>query len=593
MATDQPPNAASQSVNPTANDFIGVKTAFPDVGDLAARIRFDPDKGRIWLDDRRMVLLHCDALAALRSELIDQIGLERTRAAFTRMGYQAGAADAEISSRVREKGKVFEAFSVGPQLHGLEGVVLVEQVHCNIDVERGHFYAEYIWHNSFEAEAHISGQGLGADPVCWMQIGYASGFASAFLGRAIVYRETACAAMGYDVCRIVGKPAEDWDDASPDLKYLRPGRFAPLHDTPSAKGMAAQTKLTLIADGELAGASAPFNHAYHLLQKVAPTDASVLLIGESGVGKSEFAKLLHRLSARKGSQHVVLNCAAIPEDRLENNLFGVEKSAYPGANETSIGLVERANGGTLFLDEVDALPLKVQARLSRFLQDGAFERAGGRKQRNVNLRVVASTSADLPKAVETGHFREDLYFRLSVFPIKIPPLRDRRADLSLLLDLFLKRFSERYFKKATGFTERALAAVMAYDWPGNIRELENRVERGVILCEDEEAISFSHLFQPGEDLDLSVFRLNADGALEALFDQQATPDGVRTPAPAVDAVSKILDQGVGLAAVTDLLVRQALQRTSGNQSAAARLLGMTRAQIQYRVSQMKQTSSDQ
>lgn len=574
----------------TAIDFISGEPTqasnFPSVEDLAARIRFSPERGEIWLDDRRMVLMHCDAMGALRAELVDQIGYENTRGIFTRMGYQAGATDAEISNRVREKGKVFEAFSVGPQLHGLEGLVLVEQVVCEIDVEQGRFYAEYIWHNSFEAKAHLSSQGTSVNPACWMQIGYASGFASAFLGRPILYRETRCAAMGYDTCGIVGKPTEKWENAETDLAYFNPGRFERRQRTTATPADIKKKPVTPNRLGKLVGVSFAFNRAIHLLRKASPTDTSVLLVGETGVGKNEFAKLLHRLSPRKGSEFVPVHCATVTDKLMEAELFGVEKGAYKGVTKARIGRLERAGAGTLFLEQVDLLTPGAQARLMQVLRDGTYVRVGGKKRRAVTARIVAATAISLQDAVEQGDFRADLYHLLSVYPIRVPPLRDRRTDISLLLDLFLKRYADKYFKKVTGFTERAVAAVMAYGWPGNIRELQTRIERAIILCEDHESISFSHLFQGGDDVDLSVFTLNTKGSLEALFDHAATPDGPKVPASTMETVSTLIDHGVELATVTDLLIRVALRRTSGNQSAAARLLGMTRAQIQYRVAQM-------
>ncbi len=452
---------------------------FPDISDLASRLRFTPSDGHIWLDERRMVLMHTRALGVLRREMIEKLGQDGVRAILTRTGYEAGAMDAETSNKVRSKGKLLEAFSVGPQLHALEGIVLVEPVRCDINIEKSEFYAEYLWHHSFEDEIHIDEFGIGAEPVCWMQIGYASGYASTFFGRPIIYREVECRAMGHAHCRIIGKPAEEWDNPEIDLKYLRAENFSEPEDTskqPAKKIFKTESRYSKeIREANIVGASAGFNAAYHKLKRVAKTNATVLFLGESGVGKGVFAKTLHQMSDRSGQILVSVNCAAIPENLIESELFGVEKGAYTGATESRPGRFERANGGTLFLDEIGTLTLSAQGKILRALQEGEIERIGDQEIRKVDVRVIAATNTNLRDAIKRQEFREDLFFRLNVFPIRIPPLRERKADLSLLLDRFVWLYSTRHNKKIAGFSERAIAALLSYEWPGNIREMENLV----------------------------------------------------------------------------------------------------------------------
>jgi DNA-binding NtrC family response regulator len=219
------------------------------------------------------------------------------------------------------------------------------------------------------------------------------------------------------------------------------------------------------------------------LQRAATSDTTVLLLGESGTGKELFARALHQLSQRRKGPFLAINCAAIPAELLENELFGHEKGAYTGAGSRKLGKLELASGGTVLLDEMGDLPLPLQSKLLRVLQERAFERVGGTATLAVDVRIVAATNRDLRKAVEQGEFREDLYFRLSVFPISIPPLRERRGDIPLLARHYVDRFCRLMNKASIAIPEECLAILCRYDWPGNVRELANALERAVILCD--------------------------------------------------------------------------------------------------------------
>jgi len=219
------------------------------------------------------------------------------------------------------------------------------------------------------------------------------------------------------------------------------------------------------------------------LEKVAPSDVTVLLLGDSGTGKELLARSLHTLSSRTKGRFVAINCAAIPENLLESELFGYEKGAYTGAVKQTIGKIEMANSGTLFLDEVGDLPMPLQAKLLRFLQERTVERVGGRKEIPVDVRVVCATHRDLPELVKKQEFREDLYYRFNEVSIRIPPLRKREGDVLLLARTFLDRFNEEYGHQIHRFSKDAFAALESYHWPGNVRELENRVKRAVIMAD--------------------------------------------------------------------------------------------------------------
>jgi two-component system NtrC family response regulator len=222
------------------------------------------------------------------------------------------------------------------------------------------------------------------------------------------------------------------------------------------------------------------------IEKVAPADATVLVLGESGTGKELMARSLHGLSNRGDGPFVAINCAAIPENLLESELFGYEKGAFTGAVKTTPGKIETASGGTLFLDEVGDLPMPLQAKLLRFLQERVVERVGGRKEIPVDVRVVCATHKDPKSLIGEGDFREDLYYRVSEITIRIPPLRERSGDVLLLARSFLERFSKQHGNKIQAFSKDALNALEGYHWPGNVRELENRVKRAVIMAEGKQ-----------------------------------------------------------------------------------------------------------
>ena len=236
---------------------------------------------------------------------------------------------------------------------------------------------------------------------------------------------------------------------------------------------------------EIVGTSAALQRVLSLVSKVAPTDASVLITGETGTGKELVARAIHRRSQRSSKPFVSVNCAAIPRDLIASELFGHEKGSFTGAVQRRLGRFEMADGGTIFLDEVGELPKETQIALLRVLQEREFERVGGTRSIQINVRVVAATNRDLRAAIAAGTFRSDLFYRLNVFPLEVPPLRDRREDIPELVEYFIDRCANNVGKNITGINTKSLELLRSYPWPGNIRELQNVIERSVILCETE------------------------------------------------------------------------------------------------------------
>ncbi len=272
------------------------------------------------------------------------------------------------------------------------------------------------------------------------------------------------------------------------------------------------------AFGKIIGDSEALRSAIKLARKGAVTDVPILLEGESGVGKEVISKIIHEFSPRKHNSFIAINTGAIPEGTINSELFGHEKGAFTGAVSARNGLIEAADGGTLFLDEIGELPLEAQARLLRVLQEGEIRRVGSTQSRKVDVRLIAATHRNLKALTKTGQFREDLFYRLNVIQLKLPPLRDRGNDILGLTDTLLTKISAKLGKPKASITEDALKAIRSYNWPGNVRELENAIERGSILC-DENIISAELL-----DIDNEVDDINIPQGL-------ITPSSVHSPAP--------------------------------------------------------------
>lgn len=549
---------------------------YADLQDLSSQIRFVTTEGKIWLGEQRMLLMQLSSLASFRREMISLIGVERAKGFFLRLGYQSGLKDAELARKLRPDSSELEIFLAGPQLHSLKGLVKVRPLEVDIDIQSGRFHVEIEWIDSFEVEICQTELGLMDEPACWTLLGYACSYSSAFMGREIIFQEVSCRGRGDDKCRIIGKTAEEWGDTSTFQAYFKSDPI--IEELYELQTQVANLRSRLQKyDGQYygIGQSPAYKRICQTIDKAARGKVSVLLLGETGVGKEVIARSVHLRSERAEQPFVAVNCAAIPPDLIESELFGVDKGAYTGAVNARAGRFERANGGTIFLDEVIELTPRAQATLLRVLQEGELERVGGDRTRKIDVRVIAATNENLEAAVRAGRFRADLFYRLNVFPVHIPPLRERVEDIPLLAEHFLRKHHEEYGKKTLGLSDRALEACLHYQWPGNIRELENVLERGVILTDHNESISIEAMFPGLATTTGGGDQLSSEGELV----QQPSTRGEGW-------LEQILDQGISLEDVEAGLMREALSRSGQNISQAARLLGLTRPALAYRLKKL-------
>jgi DNA-binding NtrC family response regulator len=303
------------------------------------------------------------------------------------------------------------------------------------------------------------------------------------------------------------------------------------------------------------GRSPAMQEIFDTIERVAPTRSTVLLAGESGVGKDLIARAIHFHSPRRDRPLVKINCTALPENLMESELFGYEKGAFTGANTSKPGKFEQADTGTVFLDEIGDVPGAIQVKLLRVLQEREFERLGSNVVRHIDVRVIAATNQDLRAALEQGTFREDLYYRLNVVPINIPPLRERKQDIPFLAVHFVKKLAPDSGGRVESITDAAVEKLLAYHWPGNVRELENVIERSLVMC-------------AGTQLDAADIKLES------------------APRPRPSSEAHFLPEGLSLDQYEQEIIREALRRADGNKSQAARMLGLTRNALRYRLTQM-------
>jgi two-component system response regulator HydG len=452
----------------------------------------DTSDGILRFAGQRALLFDATALGLLRRGLIDSLGLNGARLVLTRFGYAHGWRTAETLRTSLPWDSEDEWRRAGARLHTLQGLVNVEPIlRTGPDAP----FAEGIWRDSYEAEQHLLHVGRADEPVCWTLCGFASGYLSHANGREIYCLEETCVGKGDAVCRAAARDAAGWGESrSPELTYFKSTCLTSDIEKITQRLKTTERRLHVrrhapvdVVDetGEdpsgIVARSEQMKRVLELARRAAKVDSTVLVTGPSGAGKERIARLIHTQSARAAGPFVAINCAAVTESLLESELFGHARGAFTGATGDRVGLFEAAGGGTLFLDEVGEVPLAMQPKLLRALQEREIRRVGESHSRKIDVRVVAATNRQLGEFAASGGFRQDLYYRLRVIELRVPALRERRCDVLPLARVFVKQLAQQMGRRSDGFTARAADQLVRYDWPGNVRELENAIERAVAL----------------------------------------------------------------------------------------------------------------
>lgn len=463
--------------------------------DLKELLELDPEGGVIRFAGQRALLLDAVAMGLLRKYLVENFGLTAARAVLTQFGFAHGWRMAEALQSEFKWEKGAEWLRAGPRIHALQGLFRVEPGNDEPHSKHGMSLAA-----SYEAEQHLLHFGRSDSPACWTICGLTSGYLSHSSGREVYVLEDRCLGNGGPDCHLIGRTREEWgEERAEDLLFFEPVRLkecleVSLHRvTETLKGAERKLRehrrvLTRVApDVEkplgIVSKSHAMRQVVDLACRVAKVDSTILITGESGSGKERVARLIHDESFRASGPFIAVNCGAIAESLLESELFGHARGAFSGATQDRPGLFEAANNGTLFLDEVGEVSPGMQVKLLRALQEREVRRVGENKNRKVDVRILAATNRDLSLAVSDGGFRQDLYYRLKVVELKVPPLRERRDDVLPLARVLLAGSALAMKRKLAGLAPGAADQLLRYEWPGNVRELENAMERAVALAQ--------------------------------------------------------------------------------------------------------------
>jgi transcriptional regulator with PAS, ATPase and Fis domain len=454
----------------------------------------DPEKGFPLFGSVRILMMGLQPLGRLAHDLWHRLGEEGAPRVFMRLGYEAGLGSATNLSQMYDWDDDQEWLKAGGFLRNMSGLAREEVDSIFLDKAAGVLRFSGRWRDSFEVLIHQQADcGLEGQPVCYMLAGVVSGYASAVLGSEVLVREISCQSQGHDHCTFEARPVTEWGISADEMRqYLslptveeEVGRLKTALNHAHSELERSRHELVnlrslplgLKEDGFIFR-SESMGRVLQLAVKVAPTSTTALIIGETGTGKEVLARYIHRHSGRDKEPYLAINCAALPPNLLESELFGHVRGSFTGADRDKKGLFVEAGSGTLFLDEVGELPLELQAKILRALQEREVRPVGGVKDQPVHARIIAATNRDLKEMVAAGRFREDLYYRLAVIPVHVPPLRERRADILPLA----RHFLARYRSQSQGFSPEAVRLMEAYAWPGNVRELKSVMERAVVLA---------------------------------------------------------------------------------------------------------------
>ncbi|WIG93797.1 sigma-54-dependent Fis family transcriptional regulator [Myxococcus sp. SDU36] len=457
-------------------------------------LELDPEGGVIRFAGQRALVLDAVAMGLLRKLLADNLGQTAARTVLTQFGFAHGSHMAESMESQFKWDSEDDWRNAGTRLHALEGLFRVEPGSSGPLAKAGVTLA-----SSYEAEQHLRHFGRSDAAVCWTISGMSSGYLSRSADKEIYVLEDRCVGKGDAACHLVGRTREEWgEDRAEDLHYFEPNHLqAALEGSLSRMTQtmkAAERKLRehrralsrvvpeLEEPDHIVAKSPSMRTLVDLVTRIAKVDSTVLITGESGSGKERIARLVHDESSRAHGPFIAVNCGAIAEGLLESELFGHVRGAFTGATQDRMGLFEAANSGTLLLDEVGELSPGMQVKLLRALQEREIRRVGENKSRRVDVRVVAATNRNLADELEAGGMRKDLYYRLKVVELYVPPLRERTQDILPLARVMLARAALRMKRKIPGLSPGASDQLLAYPWPGNTRELENTMERAVALA---------------------------------------------------------------------------------------------------------------
>ncbi len=496
--------------------------------DLRRILSFTPKGGTIQFMGHRALIIDTIAMGLMRKELIDHLGTFAARNILTRMGYAHGWSTADNLDKEYEG--LLKDINCGPTLHELQGVVNKAKSEWFF---RPTFYMETTWQDSYEVEQHLLHIGHAHEPICWTLTGYVSGYCSRMLGEEIYCIETHCCAKGDPFCQSETRTREGWGDLiEPHLPFFQAETIDTILHEVTTKLAESETKIKNQSLFEEVGhpncgliaKSKVMQQTINLAERIAQVDSSVIVSGESGVGKERIARLIHSESVRALRPFIAINCSAVTETLLESEFYGHTKGAFTGANRDRIGLFEAANGGTLFLDEIGELSATMQVKLLRVLQEKEIRRVGENLSRAVDVRIIAATNRNLLEEVRKGNFREDLYYRLNIFEIIVPALRDRTEDILPLARCFLDRTPQKTDKKVIGFTPEVSECLSSYSWPGNVRQLENTLEHAVVLCQTKRitlqdlptTFNSSTIVTPSGETIRSIAELEREAIINAL-----------------------------------------------------------------------------
>jgi two-component system, NtrC family, response regulator HydG len=483
-----------RSIETKEHSFILTKPMRADDLDHQELLELDPAGGIVRFAGQRALLLDAVAMGLLRKYLVENFGLTAARTVFTQFGFAHGFRMAEAMQGQFRWDTEDDWLRAGTRINELEGLFRVGPGSTGPLSKEGLTLVA-----SYEAEQHLLHFGRADSPMCWTIAGLTSGYLSRTTGKEIYVLEDRCMGQGDAGCRLMGRTRADWGEArEQELRFFESAQLkdcldVSLHRVTETLKIAERKlrehrrALVRVARDDvdalgIVAKSPRMRQLMDLSRRVAKVDSTVLVTGESGAGKERIARLVHDESTRAAGPFVAVNCGAIAETLLESELFGHARGAFTGANQDRPGLFEAANGGTLLLDEVGEISPAMQVKLLRAVQEREVRRVGENKSRKVDVRIVAATNRDLAHGVAAGAFRQDLYYRLKVVELHVPPLRERRDDLLPLARVLLADAALRMKRAITGLSPAAADQLLRYEWPGNVRELENAMERAVALA---------------------------------------------------------------------------------------------------------------